>query len=276
MKIIYEKCYTETDKRIVEALMFKNVIVKRPCKAMVDGLTGSPELGKPDYELALKQHDAYIEAMKKCGVEVTVVEADEAFPDSCFVEDVAVLTEKCAIITNPGAKTRNREIALIEPIISKFYSAETIEHIQSPGTLEGGDVMMVDQHFYVGLSDRTNLEGANQLIAILEKYGYTGSIMNVIDLLHLKTGMTYLGNNHLVVSKRFSACPELAKFDQIIADYDEEYCANCINMNGTIIAPEGYPNTLAAIKEKGYQVLTVPMSEFKKIDGGLTCLSLRF
>lgn len=256
--------------------MFKNVIVKRPCRAMINGLTGSPELGKPDYELALKQHDAYIEAMKRCGVQVTVVEADEEFPDSCFVEDVAVLTEKCAVITNPGAASRNMEIRSMEPVIAQFYPAGVIEHIQAPGTLEGGDVMMVDNHFYIGLSDRTNQEGAEQLIAILEKYGYTGSIMNVIDLLHLKTGMTYLGDNHLVVSKRFAACPELSNFDRIVADYDEEYCANCINMNGTIIAPEGYPNTLAAIKEKGYPVITVPMSEFKKIDGGLTCLSLRF
>ena len=105
--------------------MFKNVIVKRPCRAMINGLTGSPELGKPDYELALKQHDAYIEAMKRCGVQVTVVEADEEFPDSCFVEDVAVLTEKCAVITNPGACSGN---------LRQIYGLRQ----KSPGRASGG------------------------------------------------------------------------------------------------------------------------------------------
>ena len=89
--------------------MFKNVIVRRPCKAMVEGITSAPELGKPDYELALKEHDDYIAALKKCGVEVTVLEADERYPDSCFVEDPAVITSKCAIIANPGAASRNGE-----------------------------------------------------------------------------------------------------------------------------------------------------------------------
>ena len=127
--------------------MFHNVIVRTPCRAMVDGITGSPELGKPDYEKALCQHKAYIEAMKQCGVAVTVAEADERFPDSCFVEDVAIVTEKGAVITNPGADSRNREIELIEPVLRKFYKDEQIMHITAPGTLDGGDVMMVENHF---------------------------------------------------------------------------------------------------------------------------------
>ena len=112
--------------------MFHNVIVRTPCRAMVDGITGSPELGKPDYEKALCQHKAYIEAMKQCGVAVTVAEADERFPDSCFVEDVAIVTEKGAVITNPGADSRNREIELIEPVLRKFYKDEQIMHITAP------------------------------------------------------------------------------------------------------------------------------------------------
>mgnify|MGYP003376228211 FL=1 len=155
--------------------MFQNVIVKRPCSKITEGITSAPELGKPDYELALKQHDAYIEALKSCGVNVTVLEADEEFPDSCFVEDTAVLTRKCAIITNPGAASRNKEVEAMIPVIKKFYSEDCIEYIKAPGTLEGGDVMMVGDHFYVGRSARTNEEGIRQFIAILEKYGLTGS-----------------------------------------------------------------------------------------------------
>ena len=89
--------------------MFKNVIVKTPCKTVCDGITSNPQLGQPIYEKALEQHKCYIEALKKCGVNVTVLPADDAFPDSCFVEDVAVVTAKCAVITNPGASTRNHE-----------------------------------------------------------------------------------------------------------------------------------------------------------------------
>ena len=93
---------------------FNHVIVRRPCRAMVDGITSAPELGKPDYELALKEHDAYIEALKQCDVDVTVLEADERYPDSCFVEDPALITRECAIITNPGAESRNGEKFEIE------------------------------------------------------------------------------------------------------------------------------------------------------------------
>ena len=138
---------------------FNNVIVKRPCKAVCKGITSSPELGQPIYEKALQQHDAYIEALQKCGVEATILEADERYPDSCFVEDPAIITKSCAIITNPGAESRNGEKDEIICAIRKFFPEEKIEYIKSPGTLEGGDVMMVDDVFYVGLSARTNEEG---------------------------------------------------------------------------------------------------------------------
>ena len=122
--------------------MFQNVIVRRPCHAMVEGITSNPQLGKPDYEKALQQHDTYIEALKQCGVKVTVLPADERYPDSCFVEDPAVITRKCAIITNPGAASRNGEKDEIIGAIREFFSEDKIEYIKAPGTLEGGDVMM--------------------------------------------------------------------------------------------------------------------------------------
>lgn len=133
---------------------FNHVIVRRPCRAMVDGITSAPELGKPDYELALKEHDAYIEALKQCDVDVTVLEADERYPDSCFVEDPALITRECAIITNPGAESRNGEKFEIVDAVRKFFPEDRIEYIKAPGTLEGGDVMMVGDHFYVGRSAR--------------------------------------------------------------------------------------------------------------------------
>ena len=255
---------------------FNNVIVRRPCRAMVEGITSGLYPGKPDYELALKQHDAYIEALKQCEVQVTFLPADEAYPDSCFVEDPAVLTAKCAIITNPGAASRNGEKESIEEAVRKFYPEERIEHIVNPGTLEGGDVMMGGDHFFVGRSARTNEEGIRQFSEILAKYGYTCSEVKLEEVLHLKTGVNYLENNNLLVSGEFVNKPNFKKYHKYIIPEEEAYAANCIWVNDTVIVPEGYPAVLAAVKQMGYQTLTVDTSEFRKLDGGLSCLSLRF
>lgn len=256
--------------------MFSNVIVRRPCRAMVDGITSNPQLGKPDYELALRQHDSYIAALKTCGVTVTVLPADERYPDSCFVEDPAVITRKCAIITNPGAPSRNGEKDEIIGAVRAFFSEDQIEYIQAPGTLEGGDVMMVGDHFYVGRSARTNAEGIRQFIAILEKHGLSGSEVTLEAVLHLKTGVNYLENNNLLVSGEFTTKPEFAGFNRFEIPEAEAYAANCIWVNGTVIVPEGYPAVEAAVRSMGYRVLLVDTSEFRKLDGGLSCLSLRF
>ena len=256
--------------------MFSNVIVKRPCPSVCDGITSAPELGKPDYEKALRQHDKYIEALKKCGVNVTVLEADDEYPDSCFVEDVAVVTRRCAIVTNPGAETRNGETAAIVPILEKFYAPQDIHHIQAPGTLEGGDVMMVGDTFYVGLSARTNEEGIAQFRTILEKYDFRCEAVPLEKVLHLKTGVNYLENNNMLVSGEFIDKPCFAQYDRTRIPESEAYAANCIWVNGTVIVPEGYPAVKAAVEALGYPVLLVDTSEFRKIDGGLSCLSLRF
>ena len=256
--------------------MFNNVIVRRPCRAMVEGITSNPQLGKPDYELALHQHDTYIEALKQCGVNVTVLPADERYPDSCFVEDPAVITRKCAIITNPGAESRNGEKDEIIGAIREFFSEEQIEYIVSPGTLEGGDVMMVGDHFYVGRSARTNEEGIRQFIAILEKHGLSGSEVTLSEVLHLKTGVNYLENNNMLVSGEFVSKSDFEKYNRIQIPEEEAYAANCIWVNGTVIVPQGYPAVEAAVRKAGYPVILVDTSEFRKLDGGLSCLSLRF
>ncbi len=256
--------------------LFHHVIVRRPGKSLSEGITSAPELGKPDYEKALKQHDAYIEALKQCGVEVTVLDAMEEFPDSCFVEDTAVVTKNCAIISNPGAETRQKESSHMVETIKKFYREDQIEYITAPGTMEGGDVMMVGNHFYIGLSARTNEEGCRQFIAALEKHGHTGSIVPLEKVLHLKTGLAYLENNRLLVAGEFCEKEEFASFDKIEISADESYSANCIWVNDTVLVPAGYPKTLAAIQAAGYRTIEVDTSEYRKIDGGLSCLSLRF
>ena len=256
--------------------MFRNVIVRRPCRALVEGITSNPQLGKPDYELALRQHDSYIAALKRCGVHVTVLPADERYPASCFVEAPAVITRKCAIITNPGAPSRNGEKDEIIGAIREFFPEGKIEYITAPGTLEGGDVMMVGDHFYVGRSARTNAEGIRQFIEILEKHGLSGSEVSLEEVLHLKTGVNYLENGNMLVSGEFVDKPEFAKYNRIEIPEAEAYAANCIWVNGTVIVPEGFPAVEKAVREAGYPVLLVDTSEFRKLDGGLSCLSLRF
>lgn len=256
--------------------MFKNIIVRRPGKSLVEGITSAPELGKPDYELALKQHDAYIEALKTCGVNVTVLDALEEFPDSCFVEDTAVLTRKCAIISNPGAATRKKESGYMVDTIKKFYPEDKIEYIKDPGTLEGGDVMMVGDHFFVGLSARTNKEGIRQFIEILEKYGLSGSEVPLEKVLHLKTGVNYIENNNMLVAGEFIQKEDFKSFNKLQVPENEAYGANCIWVNDTVIVPVGYPTVEQRVKEAGYNVILVDTSEYRKLDGGLSCLSLRF
>ncbi len=253
--------------------MFTKAIVRTPGKSMINGIS-TAGLGLPDYELALRQHAAYIEALKKCELDVRILPADEAFPDSTFVEDVALLTPACAIITNPGADSRRGEIASIKTVLADFYA--NIEEVCEPGRVEAGDIMMVGKHFYIGLSARTNQDGAAQIIAFLEKYGMSGSVVTLEEVLHLKTGIAYLEKNNLLACGEFLTKPEFQKFNILEIDASESYAANCIWVNGTVIMPKGYPKARKTITDAGYSIIEVDVSEFKKLDGGLSCLSLRF
>ncbi len=258
--------------------MFKNVIVRVPGKSLSEGLSGEgTNEGKPNWTNAIVQHEYYINALTKTGVNVTVLPPMEDFPDSCFIEDNALCTPKCVIISRPGAPTRRNESqdAQFRETIKKFY--DNIEEIKAPGTIEPGDIMMVGDHYYIGLSARTNEEGAKQMISILEKYGMTGETVEMQEMLHLKTGVNYLENNNLLISGEFLRDPRFDKFNKIEIPEDEGYAANCIWINGYVIVPAGYPKVKKAIEDLGeYKVLEVDTSEFRKVDGGLSCLSLRF
>ncbi|MGE7762404.1 dimethylarginine dimethylaminohydrolase family protein [Peribacillus sp. NPDC097895] len=253
--------------------MFKQAIVRKIGKSFVNGLTTS-DLGTPNYDKALEQHVAYVKALKRSGVKVTVLEMDENFPDSTFVEDTAVLTPKCALITNPGAESRNGEIIEMKEVLKDFH--DTIEYIQSPGMLDGGDVMQVEDRFYVGLSTRTNEAGGLQFKEIMGKYGYGTTIIPLKKFFHLKTGVNYLGDNNLLIAGEFINHEAFSSYNRIVVTEEEEYAGNCIRMNDYVIIPKGFEGTKKKIEDVGYTVIEVEMSEFQKQDGGLSCLSLRF
>ncbi len=253
--------------------MFKNAIVRVPCHGIKDGLTSSL-LGKPDYYKALGQHSRYVEALKILGLDVTILDKNEEYPDSTFIEDVALCTPACAVITNPGARSRRGEIKGISQVIEKYY--DSVDEITEPGTLEAGDVMMVGNHFYIGISARTNIEGADQLINILEKFKMTGSKVPLGKMLHLKSGVSYLENNIMLVCGEFINNKVFERYNRIIIDEDESYAANSLWINGSVLVPQGFLKTRKKIEQAGYDTIALDVSEFRKVDGGLSCLSLRF
>lgn len=253
--------------------MFNQAIVRRPGESLVKGIT-TAGLGQPDYQLALKQHDAYIDALQGCGLNVTVMEADEDYPDGLFVEDVALVMPGLAVVTRPGAESRRGETQSMKQQLKASF--DQVEIIEDPGTVDAGDIMMVGKHFYVGLSERTNAAGAEQMIGHLCKHGYHGSTISISEGLHFKSSVSYLENNNIVVTGELVEKPELADFNSVVISTDNAYSANSVWINNHVLVPSGFPQTSRSIAELGYEVIELDVSEFQKLDGGLSCLSLRF
>lgn len=253
--------------------MFRNAIVRTPSESIINGLSTSG-LGKPVYSMALEQHGKHTETLRSIGLNVRVLPAQESFPDSTFIEDVALCTPHCAIITRPGAESRRGETEGMKEVLLDYYSA--IEEIVFPGTLEAGDVMMVGKHFFIGISNRTNIAGADQLTEILVRYNMTGSKVPLNKMLHLKSGVSYLENNILLTAGEFRNDKIFNHFTRIEVNDNESYAANSLWINGKVIVPEGFPGTRAKIEKAGFETIALDVSEFRKVDGGLSCLSLRF
>lgn len=252
--------------------MFDRAIVRGVTDSISAGIT-TADLGPPDAEKAREQHRSYVAALEDCGLEVIVLDPDERYPDSVFVEDTAVVTGRCAIVTNPGAPERRGEIQVVEKALVDLYG--DVERITDPGTVDGGDVLQVRDQFYVGLSARTNREGAEQLSTILQSYGFGVTLVGLRRFLHLKTGVAYLGGDDVVVAGELTESDAFRGFDRFVVPAEEEYAANCIRVNGRVLVAEGYEGVGRGIAERGYEVAELEMSEFRRLDGGLSCLSLR-
>jgi dimethylargininase len=253
--------------------MFTNAILCSPCQSITEGLTTS-DFGKPVYNIALEQHSKYAGTLQHLGLKVRIIPEKEQYPDSAFIEDVAVCTSAFCAITSPGAPSRRGETIGMKEVMMDYF--DSVEEIRLPGTLEAGDVMMAGNHFYIGFSGRTNHNGADQLITILQKHGYSGTKIPLKKMLHLKSGVSYLENNNLLVCGEFLNNTEFDKFNKIIVDEDESYSANSLWINGKVLVPDGFPKTREKIEKAGYETIVLDVSEFRKVDGGLSCLSLRF
>jgi len=256
--------------------MFTNAILRKPAANFASGLT-TVSLGQPVFAKVIKQYQDYCDALQRCGVKINVLEADSNHPDSTFVEDAAVFTKKTAILTRPGAESRQGEVRGIRGSLEKFFCS--FAEIKAPGTVDGGDICEADNHFLIGLSQRTNEEGGQQLAEILAREGYTSSFVDIrkmISILHLKSGIAYLGGNQLVVIQEMAGRKEFAGFDLLVVEPRESYAANCIRVNDHVLMPAGYPMLQSLLEGRGHSVIPLEMSEFQKMDGGLSCLSLRF
>jgi dimethylargininase len=254
-------------------MRFSKAILRAPCKNMVKGIT-SANLGMPYYQVAMKQHARYNQILNQLGLSTVLLGEDNRFPDSCFVEDTAVLCDKIAIITLLGEPSRQGEELSIYATLKFYYN--NIQFIVSPGTVDGGDVMRIDNVFYIGLSKRTNHDGATQLKYILEQEGYTIKFIELSHFLHLKSGINYLGENTVLAGGEFVHKKEFQKYKIIEVKTNEQYSANSLRVNSTVIIPKGFPNTKLQLINHGFQIIEINMSEFQKLDGGLSCLSLRF
>jgi dimethylargininase len=257
-------------------MRFSRAIVRPPAATFADGITSSG-LGPPDLALALEQHEVYCRTLERLGVSVLRLGPDPDFPDSTFVEDTAVVTAGGAILTRPGAASRAGEVAAVGAALRRWFPEPP--EIVAPGTVDGGDISEAGDHFFIGLSHRTNREGAAQLAEWLARLGFASSVIDIREmpeLLHLKTGLSWLGERRLLAAGEIAQHAALSGWEVVRVPEGEEYAANCIRVNDTLLVPRGFPVTEALLGGLGHQVFPLDMSEYRRMDGGLSCLSLRW
>lgn len=253
-------------------MRFTHAIVRTPGPDAGDGLT-TAGLGRPDLDRLLAQHAAYVATLEELGLRVTRLEALPGHPDAYFVEDTALMFPELAVLTRPGAPSRLAEAEAIAPTVSAF---RPLHRLAAPATLDGGDVLLVDRTVFVGLSTRTNAEGAAQLQAILAPHGYRVVTVPVPEGLHFKSSVTWACEGVLVLTEAFAGRPEFEGFRLRVVPGPEAYAANVLNVNGTLLMPKGFPRTEAMLRELGLPMRVLDQSEVQKMDGALTCMSLRF
>lgn len=253
---------------------FTHAITRTPAKSIIDGLR-AVDTGQPLFDLFLQHHQDYIATLKSTGATVTELDALEDLPDSVFVEDAALCLPKGVVIMRPGAPSRLPEAAAITPPLTTLYS--TVKTISGPGFIEGGDILTTEQEILVGRSARTNAAGIKELRQLVSDWGY--SVREVItpkEILHFKTDCSLLDEETILSTQRLADTGCFKDYRVMITATGEEACANAIRFNELVIMPAGFPKTHELLVSAGYQVKTIGNTEAAKLDGGMSCLSLRF
>lgn len=226
-----------------------------------------------DYDLALRQHAAYQDALRSCGARVVTLDVNLALPDCVFVEDTAIVLDEVAVMMSPGAESRRPEILGMEPVLRQY---RTIERVSLPGTIDGGDVVRSGRALYVGESQRTNAEGIAALRRVLAPYGYSVTGIPVHGCLHLKTACSALPDGRFLVNADWIDTSPLPGASTVQVPAAEPWAGDVLVIGDKIIASDAFPDTIALLRELGFGVIPVSVSEFAKAEGGVTCLSLVF
>jgi dimethylargininase len=253
---------------------FTHILARRPAANFADGMT-TAELGKPDYAKAIEQYETYLHALGDCSLSVTVLEADERFPDGHFVEDPVIVYRNLAFLCHSGAKERREEGQSLLPHLQDF---NVVSVDDEAAFIDGGDVLFCADRVLVGLSERTNQAGADALCCALQIVNPDIRVDTVpfSGVLHLKSGITELAPNVFVCDPAMKIDYAFDWAEVIILPAAEGLGADVMPVNDTLFIVDGYP-TLRKAAEKYYdKVVALNMSEFQKMDGALTCLSLRF
>jgi dimethylargininase len=224
-----------------------------------------------DWTRATEQHHEYECALQSLGCEVRRLPDAPSQPDSVFIEDTAFVVDECAVIARPGAPSRRAETSVVADALRPYRRLAPIE---APATLDGGDVFRLGRRVYVGLSSRTNTEGIGQLAAILEPLEYSVESVVVRECLHLKTAVSALGDDRLLLNPRMVDGTALGGASWIEIDPTEPFAANVICVGKTVLCPANAPRTRRRLEAKGYEVIEVDASELAKAEAGLTCCSI--
>ncbi len=226
-----------------------------------------------DFRKMTAQHQAYCELLKAHGFDVVTMSRSIDQPDAAFVEDTAVVLDEVAIIANMGIPSRRTEVGAVEAELLKY---RPVARVLAPATLEGGDVLVVGNTIFVGKSTRSNEAGQRALKHIVGRFDYTVVPVDVCDCLHLKTACTALSNRSVLVNPDWVNIDHFSDFNVITVDPDEPWAANTISLGDKILMHAGFPRTHAILQELNFNITTIDISEFLKVEAGLSCLSLLF
>jgi dimethylargininase len=226
-----------------------------------------------DYDRACIQHKQYENAMRSLGLDVITLNAKADLPDSVFVEDVALVLDECAIMLNPGASSRRPEVASVEKALTPYRE---IFRIQPPATVDGGDILTVGRTIYVGISSRSTGEAVRQMKAILSPHGYEVRAVRVTGCLHLKSAVTQVSNDTLLINPEWVSKDDFPSMKFIEVGPSEPYAANAVLVDDTIIYPSSFPKTQAKLEAAGIRMIIVDADELAKAEGAVTCCSLIF
>jgi len=253
---------------------FNSAIVRTPGRSVINGLRAD-DRGNPTYEGVKQEHEAYVQALRQAGVEVTVLPPMEEFPDSIFVEDPALVFHEGAVLLRPGAPSRMGETAEIEPVLRSLF--EKVVPFPSPGFADGGDVLVTPTAVMIGLSARTDKNGAEGLCAALATLGHAAEIVETPKgVLHFKTDCSLLDEETVLATHRLAGSGFFRGMREIVTPEGEEAAANALRVNDVVFVGADYPRTIDLLDKKGYKVVALKTGEIGRIDAGLSCMSLRW